>query len=113
MKQKEDRCPKSENGRKTKVRYSLPWLTANADGYLSVVRDAEVAEERVRQLKDKEKPKPKGPIKYPIDDLDVVVTDRERKLGKQVMRPPLERELPFGVAFEPFLMSWAFLQAFG
>jgi hypothetical protein len=60
-----------------------------------------------------DKPKPKGPIKYPIDDLDVMITDRERKGGKQTLRPPLERDVPFGSDFEPFLMSWCFMQSFG
>lgn len=59
------------------------------------------------------KPKPKGPIKYPIDDLDVVITDREKKAGKQLTRPKLNRDVPFGKSFEPFLMSWAFFQSFG
>jgi hypothetical protein len=59
------------------------------------------------------KPKPKGPVKYPIDDLDVVITDREKKAGKQVARPPLDRDLPFEDHFEPFLMAWAFFQSFG
>ena len=60
-----------------------------------------------------EKPKPKGPIKYPIDDLDVTISERERKAGKAVVRPTFERDVPFGPAFEPFLMSWAFTQSFG
>lgn len=59
------------------------------------------------------KPKPKGPIKYPIDDLDVVITDREKKAGKHVMRPQMDRKVPFGEQFESFLMSWAFFQSFG
>ncbi|KAF8310996.1 hypothetical protein DL93DRAFT_2083951 [Clavulina sp. PMI_390] len=59
------------------------------------------------------KPKPKGPIKYPIEDLDVTITDREKKAGRKVMRPPISREVPFGEAFERFLMSWAFFQSFG
>lgn len=59
------------------------------------------------------KPKPRGPIKYPIDDLDVVITDREKKSGKQVTRPQIDRDVPFGKDFEPFLMSWAFFQSFG
>lgn len=58
------------------------------------------------------KPKPKGPIKYPIDDLDVIISDREKKAGKQVVRPHLDRDLPFGELFEPFLMAWAFFQSF-
>ncbi|KAF9512921.1 hypothetical protein BS47DRAFT_1329990 [Hydnum rufescens UP504] len=60
-----------------------------------------------------DKPKPKGPIKYPIDDLDVMITDRERKGGKQTLRPPLERDVPFGSDFESSLMSWCFMQSFG
>ncbi|KAF8342653.1 ATP-utilizing chromatin assembly and remodelling N-terminal-domain-containing protein [Cantharellus anzutake] len=60
-----------------------------------------------------EKPKPKGPIKYPIEDLDVTISERERKAGKAVVRPAFDRDVPFGSDFEPFLMSWAFMQSFG
>lgn len=59
------------------------------------------------------KPKPRGPVKYPIDDLDVVLTDREKKSGKQVTRPRIDRDVPFGKSFESFLMTWAFFQSFG
>ena len=59
------------------------------------------------------KPKPRGPVKYPIDDLDVAITDREKKTGKKVTRPRIDRDVPFGRSFEPFLMTWAFFQSFG
>jgi bromodomain adjacent to zinc finger domain protein 1A len=45
--------------------------------------------------------------------LDVVITDREKKSGKQVTRPRIDRDVPFGKSFESFLMTWAFLQSFG
>ncbi len=52
-------------------------------------------------------------IRYPTEALDVKFTDKDKKSGKITARPPLDRSIPFGPAFEAFAMSWSFLQTFG
>ncbi|KAG8763256.1 hypothetical protein FRC11_005033 [Ceratobasidium sp. 423] len=67
--------------------------------------------------KVKETPTPAPVRRYPIEDLDVVLTDRDRKAGRLVIRPPFSREVPFGEwgpgACEKFLMVWSILTTFG
>lgn len=52
-------------------------------------------------------------VRYPTEDLDVKLSDKDRKAGKIVCRPSMDRDVPFGSAFEAFAMSWSFLQTFG
>ncbi|CAE6480790.1 unnamed protein product [Rhizoctonia solani] len=67
--------------------------------------------------KVKETPTPAPVRRYPIEDLDVVLTDRDRKAGRLIIRPPFSREVPFGEwgpgACEKFLMVWSILTTFG
>ncbi|CAE6473476.1 unnamed protein product [Rhizoctonia solani] len=67
--------------------------------------------------KVKETPTPAPVRRYPIEDLDVVLTDRDRKAGRLEIRPPFSREVPFGEwgpgACEKFLMVWSILTTFG
>ncbi|KAJ1311804.1 hypothetical protein OPQ81_010269 [Rhizoctonia solani] len=67
--------------------------------------------------KVKETPTPAPVRRYPIEDLEVVLTDRDRKAGRLVIRPPFSREVPFGEwgpgACEKFLMVWSILTTFG
>ncbi|KZT59680.1 hypothetical protein CALCODRAFT_481381 [Calocera cornea HHB12733] len=58
----------------------------------------------------------KKPVKYPTEDLDVRISEREKKHGKQVRRPRWKRnvffiELGLGV-WEVFLETWNFLSIF-
>ncbi|EIN13512.1 hypothetical protein PUNSTDRAFT_48465 [Punctularia strigosozonata HHB-11173 SS5] len=59
----------------------------------------------------------KKPIRYPTEDLDIRLTDKEIKSGMKVRRPtPSRSTLPFGedpAAFEGFLMSYNFLCVYG
>ncbi|KDQ09270.1 hypothetical protein BOTBODRAFT_58767 [Botryobasidium botryosum FD-172 SS1] len=83
--------------------------------------EKEREKERLRQVKEAEKQaavfvikqqKP-PPIKYPTEDLDIRLTEREKKAGKIIRRPPIERNLPFSnSAFESMLMTWNFLICF-
>ncbi|KAG9001450.1 hypothetical protein FRB94_004765 [Tulasnella sp. JGI-2019a] len=52
-------------------------------------------------------------IRYPTEDLDVKLSDRDRKMGKCLTRPKLNKNVPFGKSFETFLMTWNFLVTFG
>lgn len=52
-------------------------------------------------------------VRYPTEDLDVKLSDKDRKAGKILCRPKMDRDVPFGAAFEAFAMSWSFLQTFG
>lgn len=74
------------------------------------------AAERERELAAAQPKKKKKPVKFPAEDLDVRLTEKEKKAGAKVERPMPSRDLPFdscgpGV-FESFLMSWNFLHVF-
>ena len=83
--------------------------------------EARVEAERLKVEKDaKERARQaalgtKRPTKYPTEDLDLKITDKEKAKGKAVTRPALDRDLPFGgkAVFETFLMAWNFLNTFG
>ncbi|KAG9100533.1 hypothetical protein FRC06_004038 [Ceratobasidium sp. 370] len=68
------------------------------------------------QSKVKETPTPAPVRRYPIEDLDVVLTDRDRKAGRLEVRPPLSRDVPFAEwgpgACEKFLAVWFVLTTF-
>jgi hypothetical protein len=69
-----------------------------------------VEEEAVKKEKKK-------PIRYPTEDLDVKLTDKEIKSGMKIRRPiPSRTALPFGddpAACEGFLTSYNFLAVYG
>lgn len=71
-------------------------------------------EEAERLAAEKKK---KKPIRYPTEDLDVRMADRDKKAGMKVKRPVANRHaLPFNDhpgAFESFLMAWNFLVVYG
>lgn len=87
-------------------------------------REREARDKAERQQKAKEEAerlaaekKKKKPIRYPTEDLDVRLSDKEKKAGVIVKRPtPSKSGLPFGdnqSTFEAFLMSWNFLVIYG
>lgn len=56
-------------------------------------------------------------MRYPTEDLDVTLSDKDKKAGGRLKRPvPSRVSLPFndtkGV-FEMFLMSWNLLVVYG
>ena len=60
--------------------------------------------------------KKKKPLRYPAEDMDVALPERDKKAGAKVQRPVPSRELPFSEipgAFEPFLMTWNYLNVYG
>ena len=87
-------------------------------------REREVREKVERQQKVKEEAerlaaerKKKKPIRYPTEDLDVHISEKEKKAGIKVKKPiPSRAHLPFGedqATFESFLMAWNFLVVYG
>ncbi|KAH7924854.1 chromatin remodeling complex protein [Leucogyrophana mollusca] len=87
-------------------------------------REREAREKAEKQQKAKEEAerlaaekKKKKPIRYPTEDLDVRLSDKEKKAGMKVKRPvPSRIALPFGDdqgTFEAFLMAWNFLVVYG
>jgi bromodomain adjacent to zinc finger domain protein 1A len=87
-------------------------------------RERDAREKVQKQLKAKEdaerlaaERKKKKPIRYPTEDLDVRISDKEKKAGIKVKKPiPSRANLPFGgdqVTFESFLMAWNFLVVYG
>lgn len=61
--------------------------------------------------------KKKKPIRYPTEDLDVRLTDKDLKAGMKLKRPvPTSHALPFNHhsgLFESFLMAWNFMVVYG
>lgn len=87
-------------------------------------RERETREKVEKQQKAKEdaerlaaERKKKKPIRYPTEDMDVRISDKEKKAGIKVKKPiPSRAHLPFGedqVTFESFLMAWNFLVVYG
>lgn len=76
-------------------------------------RDRKAKEDAERFAAEKKK---KKPIRYPTEDLDVRVSERDKKTGVSVKKPiPSRALLPFGEegVFESFLMVWNFLIVYG
>lgn len=71
-------------------------------------------EEAERLAAEKKK---KKPIRYPTEDLDVHVSEKDKKSGVRVKKPtPSRTLLPFSedpATFESFLMAWNFLVVYG
>lgn len=61
--------------------------------------------------------KKKKPLRYPTEDLDIRIADKDRKAGMRVTRPLANKaSLPFNDTpgtFEAFLMAWNFLVVYG
>jgi bromodomain adjacent to zinc finger domain protein 1A len=93
---------------------------------------AAAAEKREREARDKAEKnkyakdeadklaaerKKKKPIRYPTEDLDVRLSDKEKKAGMRVQRPvPSRTAIPFHEStgtFESFLHAWNFLVVYG
>ena len=98
------------------------WFSAAAKGFKSNEEEQRVKEETVRQQQEHQVPAvaKKRYIKYPTEDLDVVLSQRER--AKRVaanghaksIRPVASTDLPFRPpGFESLLMTWTFFTAFG
>ncbi|KAL5535354.1 hypothetical protein ACEPAF_3448 [Sanghuangporus sanghuang] len=79
----------------------------------------QVAKEEAERLAIEKAKLKKKAIRYPTEDLDVRITDRDKKAGMQVRRPVPSRgpdKVPFNDtegAFEGFLQVWNFLICFG
>jgi len=87
-------------------------------------REREAGEKAEKQKAAKEEAerlaaekKKKKPIRYPTEDLDVRLSDKERKAGMRIQRPiPSRSAIPFQDkegTFEAFLMAWNFLIVYG
>ncbi|KAF5374801.1 hypothetical protein D9758_000115 [Tetrapyrgos nigripes] len=77
-------------------------------------KQREALEEAERIAMEKKK---KKPIRYPTEDLDVRLSDKDKKAGVKVKRPvPSRVAIPFNDTpgtFEAFLMGWNFLVVYG
>ncbi|KAL4243588.1 WAC domain-containing protein [Abortiporus biennis] len=71
-------------------------------------------EESERLAAEKKK---KKPVRYPTEDLDITIGDKEKKAGMKLKRPtPSKLQMPFGTDHdtnEAFLMTWNFLVVYG
>ncbi|KAJ3530959.1 hypothetical protein NM688_g7641 [Phlebia brevispora] len=85
-------------------------------------REAREKEEKAQKAKEESErlaaeKKKKKPIRYPTEDLDVVIGEKEKKAGMKVKRPaPSRAAMPFGrdnATNEAFLMAWNFLVVYG
>ena len=61
--------------------------------------------------------KKKKPVRYPTEDLDIQIGDKEKRAGMKVRKPaPSRTAMPFGTDHETneaFLMAWNFLVVYG
>ncbi|CAL1696016.1 unnamed protein product [Somion occarium] len=94
-------------------------LKATAERKEQEARDKETKAQKAKEEAERlavEKKK-KKPIRYPTEDLDVVLGDRDKKNGMKVKRPvPSRSAMPFGTdnaTNEAFLMVWNFLNVYG
>ncbi|KAG6850825.1 hypothetical protein H0H93_008128 [Arthromyces matolae] len=84
-------------------------------------REAREKLEKQRQAKEEAErlaaeKKKKKPVRYPTEDLDVRLNDKDKKAGMKVLRPHASRDLPFNETpgtVEAFLMVWNFLVVYG
>ena len=102
------------------------WRWRAAHGVCGVAerkeREAQEKAEKAQKAKEESErlaaeKKKKKPIRYPTEDFDVVIGDKEKKQGMKLRRPLASRSsMPFGTdrtANENFLMSWNFLVVYG
>ena len=77
--------------------------------------EAQKAKEEAERLAAEKKKK--KPIRYPTEDLDVHLTDKDKAAGMRVERPLASRSaLPFNDTpgtFESFLLAWNFINGHG
>ncbi|KAF8973733.1 ATP-utilizing chromatin assembly and remodelling N-terminal-domain-containing protein [Flammula alnicola] len=102
---------------------------AQEDRVRALATAAEKREREAREKADKQRlakeeaeriaaeKKKKKPVRYPTEDLDIRMADKDRKAGMRVTRPLANRAcLPFNDSsgsFEAFLMTWNFLVVYG
>ncbi|KAF8349915.1 chromatin remodeling complex protein [Amanita rubescens] len=79
-------------------------------------KDQEVREKQEAERLEAEKKK-KKPVRYPTEDLDVRIADRDKKAGMRVQKPLASRSaVPFNDipgTFEALIMTWNFLVVYG
>ncbi|KAG6879398.1 hypothetical protein C0992_003015 [Termitomyces sp. T32_za158] len=76
-------------------------------------KQKQVREEAERLAAEKKK---KKPVRYPTEDLDVRLGEKDKKAGMKVQRPHASRDIPFNETpgtIEAFLMAWNFLVVYG
>ncbi|KAF9535857.1 chromatin remodeling complex protein [Crepidotus variabilis] len=85
-------------------------------------REAREKEEKQKLAKEEAErlaaeKKKKKPIRYPTEDMDVTITEKDKKAGMREERPiPKRQSLPFSnnhYSLEGFLMTWNFLVVYG
>ncbi|KAI0079592.1 hypothetical protein K474DRAFT_1658945 [Panus rudis PR-1116 ss-1] len=85
-------------------------------------REAREKEEKARLAKEEAErlaaeKKKKKPVRYPTEDLDITIGDREKRAGMKLKRPtPSKTAMPFGTdrdTNEAFLTAWNFLNIYG
>ncbi|KAI0348627.1 chromatin remodeling complex protein [Trametopsis cervina] len=84
-------------------------------------RDREAQEKAQKAKEESERlaaeKKKKKPIRYPTEDLDITIGDKEKKAGMKLQKPaPSRAAMPFGLdndTNEAFLMTWNFLVVYG
>lgn len=57
--------------------------------------------------------KKKKPLRYPTEDLDIRITEKDKKAGMTLTRPPGRIAATSDNCFESVLMSWNFLVVYG
>ncbi|ETW87436.1 hypothetical protein HETIRDRAFT_431774 [Heterobasidion irregulare TC 32-1] len=113
-----------ENIKKGEIQKRKKSYTAKNAALVAEQKEREAKERAAKALKAKEdaerlaaEKKKKKPIRYPTEDLDVTLSEKEKKAGMKIKRPvPSRVALPFNNTpgtFESMLMTWNFLMVYG
>ncbi|KAI0036698.1 chromatin remodeling complex protein [Vararia minispora EC-137] len=116
--------PAKKQKRLAEEKGASPALGSNRDGRSHAERkerDAQVQAERQKASEEAERAaaekKKKKPLRYPTEDLDVTLSEKDKKAGAKLKRPvPNKLAIPFSenpTAAEAFLMTWNFLVVYG
>lgn len=101
------------------IRLPAKALAAAAERREREAREKENKAQKVKEEGDRlaAEKKKKKPIRYPTEDLDVAIGEKEKRAGMKVKRPPPSTAgMPFGrdnATNEAFLMTWNFLVVYG
>jgi bromodomain adjacent to zinc finger domain protein 1A len=121
--------PNKKQKKMTAAQEERGWFTLDSDLFMLIISSAEKKEREAREKAEKQRlakeeaeriaaeKKKKKPVRYPTEDLDVRITDKDKKAGMKLQRVlPSRASLPFNDTpgtFEAFLMAWNFLVVYG
>ncbi|KAG9054204.1 hypothetical protein FS842_005804 [Serendipita sp. 407] len=126
-----DAMKRLESDKRKKIIESKETTTVSPSKRPKRTKPAPTEEEKAAKVKEEEAAKAKrerdevarqaltgckrAVARWPIEDLDVSITEKEKSSGKPLVRPIPHRisEFPAPDSFEPLLMAWNFITTYG